>query len=218
MTPHLDLPQNDWAVDGPGSKSCLRKMFGPGVVGIESEAMEWLYRNQDVYWKRYGFDPPRLIPTDTGVSLVDIEHALCEAEKYSRVKHPHLGGKRYGMRPFKPRDAATTADLPLKCAQNPPSLAPSSDPLSKRPHPSPASAQALPLRPPSPIINDDGEEEWEVSDILNSRVYRGRLQYFVDWAGYDAEDRSWVSSDDFNDDDDLVVEFHRQHPNKPARR
>ena len=44
-----------------------------------------------------------------------------------------------------------------------------------------------PERPP-PIVTEEGEEEWEVEKILNSRIYkqgRGkRLQFLVKWKGY----------------------------------
>ena len=42
--------------------------------------------------------------------------------------------------------------------------------------------------PPLPV-EVDGEEEWEVTEILNSRIFRQRLQYLVKWTGY--HDPSW---------------------------
>ena len=48
--------------------------------------------------------------------------------------------------------------------------------------------------PPEPIeINDD--QEWEVEQILDSRVKRGKLEYLVHWKGYMKEDDSWEPSD-----------------------
>jgi hypothetical protein len=73
------------------------------------------------------------------------------------------------------------------------------------------------LTPPPPIVNSDGEEEYEVSSILDSRLFRGKLQYLADWVGYGPEERSWTSASDFHDDDPIVVEFHREHPDRPSR-
>jgi len=42
--------------------------------------------------------------------------------------------------------------------------------------------------PPLPVIVE-GEEEWEVEEILNSRRTRGRLQYLVKWRGF--TDPTW---------------------------
>jgi hypothetical protein len=45
---------------------------------------------------------------------------------------------------------------------------------------------------PGPVINEDGEEEYEVEEILDSRR-RGRgMSYFVRWRGYGPEDDCWL--------------------------
>jgi len=40
--------------------------------------------------------------------------------------------------------------------------------------------------PPDPVLVD-GEEEYEVEVVINSRMFRGRLQYLVQWKGYSYE-------------------------------
>lgn len=72
--------------------------------------------------------------------------------------------------------------------------------------------QAVP--PPPELIL--GEDAYVVSQILDSRSRCRSLQYYVDWEGYGPQERSWVRASDFDDDNDLVLDFHRAHPDKPG--
>jgi transposase InsO family protein len=71
--------------------------------------------------------------------------------------------------------------------------------------------------PPQPVVVDD-EDEWEVDDILDSRLFgKGkRLQYKVRWKGLD-QDLEWYNADggEFDNCQDLVEDFHRRYPIKP---
>jgi hypothetical protein len=66
-------------------------------------------------------------------------------------------------------------------------------------------------RPPPDLI--DGEEEYEVENILKSRRYgRGRkVQYLVKWKGYTDSDNEWVNWDDMHADEALA-EFKLRQP------
>ena len=67
--------------------------------------------------------------------------------------------------------------------------------------------------PPDPVIVDD-VQRYFVERILDSRLTRGRLDYFVHWQGYPIEDRTWMWASDLPDDDSLVIQFHTDHPDK----
>jgi len=63
---------------------------------------------------------------------------------------------------------------------------------------------------PPPIVID-GEPEWEVEEILNSRWHRRRFQYLVKWKGYSREHNSWESASEVFAPE-LTAEFHRKYP------
>ena len=73
------------------------------------------------------------------------------------------------------------------------------------------------VQEPPPPIEIEGEEEFEVSKIKDSRRYRGRLQYRVDWMGYPPDD-VWYNAENFENSPDLVREFHAKYPRKPGIR
>jgi hypothetical protein len=63
----------------------------------------------------------------------------------------------------------------------------------------------------------DGEEEYSVEKILDSRRFgrRWRLQYLVKWEGYPDSDNMWVDKDDVFADD-KIREFKNSNPKSEA--
>lgn len=61
----------------------------------------------------------------------------------------------------------------------------------------------------------DGHEELEVQAVLDSRTYRGRLQYLVDWVDQDPSERTWEPASHLRNASDVVHEFHARYPAKP---
>ncbi|CAJ0919601.1 unnamed protein product [Ranitomeya imitator] len=68
--------------------------------------------------------------------------------------------------------------------------------------------------PPAPVLVE-GELEYIVEKILDSRVSRRKLQYLVKWKGYAQEDNSWVFASVVHAPD-LVRAFHMAHPGRPG--
>jgi hypothetical protein len=64
--------------------------------------------------------------------------------------------------------------------------------------------------PPLPEIID-GEEEWVVEEILDSKVINRKLRYLVKWKDFGIEHNSWEPWDDVHAPE-LVTEFYRNHP------
>ena len=73
-------------------------------------------------------------------------------------------------------------------------------------------------------IEINGEEEWEVEAILDSRLQKlGRrkretLQYLVKWSGFPRVEATWQLAKDVANARDVVEDFHAQYPRKPGPR
>ena len=67
--------------------------------------------------------------------------------------------------------------------------------------------------PPPPAIIVDGEEEWEVERVLDSRLFYRKLQYLVKWMGDDTP--TWQLFGNMEHAMDAVRDFHRLNPDRP---
>ena len=66
--------------------------------------------------------------------------------------------------------------------------------------------------PPLPVLIDDkGNGEYEVKAILDSSMFRKKLQYLVYWKGYGYEEHSWVNEADV-EAPEAIVEFYHINP------
>jgi len=70
------------------------------------------------------------------------------------------------------------------------------------------------LQAPPPPIVVDGEPEWEVEEILDSRWHWRRFQFLIKWKDFGREHNSWEVASDVKVLD-LVVEYYRKHPAVP---
>jgi hypothetical protein len=66
---------------------------------------------------------------------------------------------------------------------------------------------------PPPPVEVDGEEEYQLSSVEDSRVYRNQLQYLIRWT--DNNSVTWQPAK-FIDGRQPVEEFHRTYPEKPG--
>jgi hypothetical protein len=68
---------------------------------------------------------------------------------------------------------------------------------------------------PPPVIVDH-VEEFVVKRILDSRRYRRKLQYLIEWEGYSSEHNSWEPASATTSCAEKVSSFHRKYPSKPS--
>jgi hypothetical protein len=75
---------------------------------------------------------------------------------------------------------------------------------------------------PSAIPKEiDGEIEYEIMEILDTKLDRRRRQpllYLVRWSGYEGtdEETSWLPADELSHAPELVSDFHKAYPLKPS--
>ncbi|MBW0488441.1 hypothetical protein O181_028156 [Austropuccinia psidii MF-1] len=84
----------------------------------------------------------------------------------------------------------------------------------------PVKTSTIPNRhqePPPPIIIEE-EEKWQVSQILDSKLKRGKLWYLVEWKGFsqDSERFTWEPTENLKNCPELVKDFHSLYPDKPG--
>ncbi|MBW0591002.1 hypothetical protein O181_130717 [Austropuccinia psidii MF-1] len=84
----------------------------------------------------------------------------------------------------------------------------------------PVKTSTIPNRhqePPPPIIIEE-EEEWEFSQILDSKLKRGKLWYLVGWQHFskDSERSTWEPTENLKNCPELVKDFHSLYPDKPG--
>src|SRR6266481_7198309 len=74
---------------------------------------------------------------------------------------------------------------------------------------------------PPPIMVDD-ELEFEISEILDSKVdkrcHACKLLYLVRWTGYEStdEETSWILASQLGHASELISNFHAMYPAKPG--
>jgi Chromo (CHRromatin Organisation MOdifier) domain len=88
----------------------------------------------------------------------------------------------------------------------------------------PATLNSIPnwVQSPPPPVEIDGETEYEISKILDTKIDRHRkpcnLLYLVRWAGYEGtdEETSWILATELGHLAELVTDFHLAYPAKPG--
>jgi hypothetical protein len=77
------------------------------------------------------------------------------------------------------------------------------------------------VQPPPPPIEVDENIEYEISEILDSKLDKRRkcqLLYLVRWTGYEGTDQEtdWLPATELSHAAELVRDFHSRYPTKPG--
>ena len=88
----------------------------------------------------------------------------------------------------------------------------------------PATASTIPgcFQPPPPPVYVDNEPEFEVAEVLDSKLDNHQVQckllYLVQWTGYEGTDKetSWILATELGNAPELVADYHAAYPAKPG--
>jgi hypothetical protein len=67
----------------------------------------------------------------------------------------------------------------------------------------------------APPIEPGKDDEYEVEQILEARVYHRRLLYRVKWLGY-KDDPEWYDASNFKNSPHKLRDFHTANPTRPG--
>lgn len=174
----LNFHRDDFVITGPGSMSGLKKLFGRSMdegsqndPGFAIEVMRYLVKTQDQHFKRLGLKFSGLGPKKLPMDVSDIEHTLCEVDKYCRAAHPQLKGKRTHItRSFEPSTLRYPAKPILPKAWS---------------HPSRHTPR---IRPDKTLVIN---KRYTIDAIKDHKGGPDGTLYLVYWVGYSAKDATW---------------------------
>src|SRR5713101_6898350 len=70
---------------------------------------------------------------------------------------------------------------------------------------------------PPPASETEGEPEYELDEIIDSRLHYGNLQYRAKWTGYSPEhDKTCYPANNFENAESLRKQFHVRYQRKPG--
>jgi hypothetical protein len=70
------------------------------------------------------------------------------------------------------------------------------------------------VKPLPPLKIVGGDERYEIEEVINSHLNRGKLQYLVRWRGYSHTENSWIAEGNL-DALDLIAKYYRANANAP---
>ena len=189
-TPVLNFSEDDFVIAGVGAVQGLKKCFSPpeAVTGLEEVLMRWMRKDQDNQFARLGLTLKGWVTGKREMTLVDIEHTLCEVHKYSRM-----------VTSFRNRPAAGKRFEPSSVLPDAPQFPKAwSHPDRERVRRKPGKHIRCPKR-------------YVISSLMDKRINEdGGVEYLVDWLGYEPKDRTWEPEAILRADAPVAVEEYEE--------
>ena len=69
--------------------------------------------------------------------------------------------------------------------------------------------------PLPPVITQEGEEEYEIDKVLNSRTKYGKTEYLISWKGYGPGENLWIHENEMGNAQEAIEEFYNKNPLAP---
>ena len=81
--------------------------------------------------------------------------------------------------------------------------------LRVRPYKPPVIGQCV---TPPEAVEVKGTPEYEVEEVLNSRLKRGKLECLVKWSGYTNDYNTWEPESNLDNSKEMIKNFHKSNP------
>jgi hypothetical protein len=70
---------------------------------------------------------------------------------------------------------------------------------------------------PAPPVEVEGEMEFEVEEVVNARLQRGKLEFLVKWEGYTPDHNTWEPEEHLKNAKEKVDRFYKKNPGAPQK-
>ena len=86
--------------------------------------------------------------------------------------------------------------------------------LQVQPYKSPVAGQHVTL---PEAIEVEGTSEYEVEEVLDSRLKRGKLEYLLKWSGYTDDYNTWKPESNLVNSKEAINNFYKSNPFTPHK-
>ena len=70
---------------------------------------------------------------------------------------------------------------------------------------------------PPEAVEVEGTPEYEVEEVLDSRLKRGKLEYLVKWSGYTEDHNTWEPESNLENSKESINDFHKSNSSAPRK-
>ena len=65
---------------------------------------------------------------------------------------------------------------------------------------------------PPEVVEVEGAPEYEVEEVIDSQLKRGKLEYLVKWFGYMDDHNTWEPKSNLDNSKKTINNFHKSNP------